>query len=173
MVNFLKKSWVQFLIMLSLVVGLTACRPAEPPLEFTPEGAIIQKAITLQLEQTEQRLSEQLKVPSPQFEISNIQVKNNVPVFIENLAAYHLSGTYRLKLKLLHRDVLQDKNPFDIYLQRQAEGKTWRLLSKTIPNSTAQPQWSSYLIELDEPILTREPEVQQPSPATTIDDETI
>ncbi len=153
MASFMGKRLIQVIFTVFLMVGLTACQPAKPPVEFTPDGAIVQKAIALQLEQTERRLSKQLKVPVPTFEISKINVKNNDPVFIEDLAAYHLTGTYRLKLQLPHQEVIQTKNPFDIYLQRQAEGKTWRLLSKTIKNSTTKPQWSSYLIEVESSVI--------------------
>lgn len=149
MIQFFRLRLLQLLLTLVFLVILTACRPTDPPLEFTPDGTVIQKAIALQLEQRERRLSEQLKVPIPTFEISKIKVDQNEPVFIEDLAAYHLMGTYRLNLKLPHQTVTQTKNPFDIYLQRQAEGKSWRLLTKTLDNSIAKPQWSSYLIEAD------------------------
>ncbi|MGK7930377.1 MAG: hypothetical protein AB4041_02935 [Microcystaceae cyanobacterium] len=153
MIQLFKQRLISLLLTLLFIVGLTACTPSEPPVEFTPDGAIIQKAITLQLEQTERRLSQQLKVSPPTFDISKIEVKNNDPVFINELAAYHLTGTYRLILQLPHRKVTQKKNPFDIYLQRQAEGKTWRLLTKTLETPTSQPQWSSYLIQVDAPII--------------------
>jgi hypothetical protein len=157
MIHFLQQRLISLLLTLFFLLGLTACTPSEPPVEFTPDGAIIQKAIALQLEQTERRLSKQLKVLPPTFEISKIEVKNNDPVFINELAAYHLTGTYRLILQLPHRKVTQRKNPFDIYLQRQAEGKTWRLLTKTLETPTANPQWSSYLIQVDDPIIEPQP----------------
>jgi hypothetical protein len=156
MSDFLQKRLISLILTLFFWLGLTACTPSEPPVEFTPDGAIIQKAIALQLEQTERRLSKQLNVSPPTLEISKIQVKKNDPVFINELAAYHLTGTYRLVLQFTHRKVTQQNNPFDIYLQRQAEGKTWRLLTKTLETPTSSPQWSSYLIQVDDPII--EPE---------------
>ncbi|MGK7945711.1 MAG: hypothetical protein AB4058_14710 [Microcystaceae cyanobacterium] len=156
MIYFLKQRLIAFLLTLSILMGLSACTPSEPPVEFTPDGAVVQKAIALQLEQTERRLSKQLKASLPTFEISKIEVKKNDPVFLNELAAYHLTGTYRLILQLPHRKVTQNNNPFDIYLQRQAEGKTWRLLTKTLETPTSKPQWSSYLIKVDIP--TVEPE---------------
>ncbi len=138
---------IPFFLMIVLTIGLTACQTATPPTELTPDGEIVQKAIALQLSKTEERLSQQLNTSVPILEISKIQVKQNEPVFIEDLAAYHLTGTYRLKLKLPHQEVTQRQNPFDIYLQRQAEGKTWRLLRREVKDIQAEPQWSSYLIQ--------------------------
>ncbi len=135
------------LLILFFSLELTACRPATPPTEFTPDGEIVQKAIILQLSKTEERLSQQLNLPVPTLEISNIRVKTNEPVFINDLAAYRLTGTYRLKLTLSRQEVTQRQNPFDIYLQRQAEGKTWRLLIREVKDRMAMPQWSSYLID--------------------------
>lgn len=138
---------LSFLLVLFFLLELTACRPATPPTEFTPDGEIVQKAIILQLSKTEERLSQQLNLPVPTLEISNIRVKTNEPAFINDLAAYRLTGTYRLKLTLSRQEVTQRQNPFDIYLQRQAEGKTWRLLIREVKDRMAMPQWSSYLIE--------------------------
>ncbi len=138
---------VYTLWMMALLLWLTACSTPTPPLEFTPDGETLEKAITLQLNLTQQRLSEQLKIAAPTLDISNIKVEKNEPVFINDLAAYHLTGTYQLKLILPRQEVTQRKNPFDIYLQLQAEGKTWRLLWREGRNAASQPQWSSYLIE--------------------------
>lgn len=129
-----------------LIIFLTACTAATPPLEFAPDSELIQKAIALQLNQTEGRLSKQLNTISPEFEINQIRVKTIEPVFIEALPSYHLQGTYNLKLKLPRQEVKQKSNHFEIYLQRQIEGKTWRLLWQQV-NYTGESQWSSYLIE--------------------------
>ncbi|MFM7441150.1 MAG: hypothetical protein ACKO2V_21570, partial [Snowella sp.] len=83
--------------------------------------------------------------PSPEFEISEIRIKIIEPVFIEGLSSYHLQGRYNLKLKLPRQEVSQKGNQFEIYLQRQIEGKTWRLLRRQV-NSEGDSQWSSYLI---------------------------
>jgi hypothetical protein len=129
-----------------LIILLTACTAATPPLEFAPDGELIQKAIALQLSQTEGRLSKQLNAIRPEFEINQIRVKTIEPVFVEALPSYHLQGTYNLKLKLSRQEVNQRSNRFEIYLQRQIEGKTWRLLRQQI-NFTGKSQWFSYLIE--------------------------
>jgi hypothetical protein len=138
--------WYQCLLSGILIILLTACTSAKPPLEFAPDPKLIQKAIALQLSQTENRLSKQLNAINPEVEINQIRVKIIEPVFVEALPSYRLQGTYNLKLKLPRQEAKQTNNPFEIYLQRQIEGKTWRLLRQQI-NPAGEAQWSSYLIE--------------------------
>jgi hypothetical protein len=134
-------------ILAAILILLVGCSSTVPPLEFAPDGEIIQKAIMLQLEQTEQGISQQLKTARPQLEISQINVKKIEPVYVSDLAAYHLQGTYNLTLKLPRQQVTQKKNRFDIYLQRQIEGKTWRLLRRKPDINRQESPWSSYLIQ--------------------------
>lgn len=138
--------WYQCLLFSILIIFLTACTAAKPPLEFAPDAEFIQKAIALQLTQTEGRISKQLNAINPELEINQIRVKTIEPVFVEALPSYHLQGTYNLKLKLPYQEVKQKNNRFEIYLQRQIEGKTWRLLRQQV-NPAGESQWSSYLIE--------------------------
>ncbi|GFE69625.1 hypothetical protein [Chroococcus sp. FPU101] len=130
-----------------LILLLNACSSPTPPKEFAPDGETVKKAIMLQLKQTEASLSEYLDASSPKLDISKINVKKLEPIFIAKLATYHLQGTYNLNLKLPRQKVTQQSNPFDVYIQRQIEGKTWRLLKRDLHNDDAQPQWTSYLIE--------------------------
>jgi len=57
------------------------------------------------------------------------------------LPAYHLQGDYDLTLRLPHQKDTKQHNNFDLYLQRQIEGKTWRLLEEVAS------QWRSYLVK--------------------------
>ncbi len=143
----IKKCWYQPLLALILILLLSACSGStEAPSEFAPPGEIVQKAIALQLEQTQQQLSQQLQVVSPILEIRQIKVKNLESLVIAQLPTYHLQGTYNLKLKLPRQQVKQKNNPFDLYLQRQAEGKTWRLLKRQVNAQGSSSPWTSYLI---------------------------
>jgi hydroxypyruvate isomerase len=141
----LKKRWIAAIVTFVLIFLLNACSSVKPPLEFAPDGEIVQKAIALQLSQTQQGLGQQLNASRPEFKITQISVKKIEPIAVSNLAAYHLKGTYNLTLILPRKQVKQKNNHFDLYLQRQIEGKTWRLLKRNL-NSSQQPQWSSYLI---------------------------
>jgi hypothetical protein len=143
----MKNRWFQPILAAILIFVLAACSSPTPPTEFAPDGEIIQKAIALQLNQTEALLSQQLNASPPDLEISKIAVKRLEPVFVEELPAYHLQGTYQLDLSLPRQQVSQKNNPFDIYLQRQAEGKTWRLLKRELHEPNAETQWKSYLIQ--------------------------
>lgn len=143
----MKTRWYTIIVVLLIILLLNACSSLTPPLEFAPDGDIVKKAIVLQLKQTEATLSEYLMASNPKLDINQINVKKIDPIFISHLASYHLQGTYNLKLKLPRQKVTQQSNPFDIYLQRQVEGKTWRLLRRDLHDGDAQPQWTSYLIE--------------------------
>ncbi len=147
-----KQDLIKGLLVIFFSFLLTACQSKVVPLEFAPDGKIVQQAIALQLQQRLNPLSEQLKTQKPQLNISNISVKKIDPITITNLPSYHLTGTYNLKLILPRQEIKQTKNQFDVYLQRQAEGKTWRLLSKDNKISTETSSWKSYLINVNDPI---------------------
>lgn len=132
---------------LILILLLNSCGYRTPPKELAPSGEIVKSAIALQLKQAEVTLAQQLNLASPEIEISKIRVNKLQPLFIAKLPTYHIKGKYNLKLKLSRRQIAQNNNSFDIYLQRQAEGKTWRLLKKE-PHQN-QNQWSSYLVGLE------------------------
>ncbi|MGL5034396.1 MAG: hypothetical protein ACRC6M_11415 [Microcystaceae cyanobacterium] len=131
---------------------LTACQATtSAPLEFAPDGEVVQKAIALALNQTQTRLSQQLKTPAPQLELDNINVKKLEAIVVNELPAYHLTGFYDVKLTLPRQTVTQKKNSFEIYLQRQSEGKSWRLLKREAKPADQASQWSSYLILTSSP----------------------
>ncbi len=139
------------LILCFCCLTLIACQAEKPPIEFAPAGAVVQEAIVFQLERTQTALSQQLNAPTPGFEVSNINVENIEAIAVNNLPAYHLRGVYNLKLILPRQTVTQKRNPFDIYLQRQSEGKSWRLLRRDIDPRTDREQWSSYLVDFQAP----------------------
>jgi hypothetical protein len=138
----------QIILAIVFTFLFTSCSLASPPIELAPQGEIVKKAISLQLKLTESDISNQLNTVNPQLEIKNINVKKIEPVFITKLAAYHLQGSYNLKIGLPRQKVQQQDNQFDLYIQRQSEGKTWRLLKTETRNDKNKPiQWSSYLIK--------------------------
>lgn len=140
------KECCQKILIITLILLIGACSSATPPRELAPGGDIVKRAIELQIDRSEQRISEYLTASPPKLEINKIAVKQIEPIFVGDLAAYHLQGTYNLTLKFSRQQVTQNKNSFDIYLQRQAEGKTWRLLRRDFDRAKNSIQWSSYLI---------------------------
>lgn len=138
---------VKSIVSIVLIALLTACGNNAPTLGFAPNKQLVEKAIALQLSQTQQQLTQQLQSSAPKFEITQVKLKQLQPLFINNLPTYHFRGTYSLKFKLGKQQVTQQNNLFDVYLQRQNEGKTWRL---AIPKHIRQGKsitWQSYLIE--------------------------
>ena len=100
----------------------------------------------LQVSQRQQQLTQTLHTLPPQVEISQVKLKQLEPVFINDLATYHVWGTYTLTLQLPDQKLTQPYNSFDVYLQRQKEGKTWRLVLPDPINKGTPANWRTYLI---------------------------
>ncbi len=126
--------WSQIILGLILIPVLTACGTPRP------DSDIVSKAIARQIAAQYAGLSEQLDTAVPELAISGIAVKLVETMKMGKLPTYHLQGTYNLQLDLPSQQV-QQQNPFDIYLQRQAEGKTWRLLRR---EEGEEEKWLSY-----------------------------
>lgn len=129
-----------------LLLTLGACQPVSAPLEFAPDGPVVRAALTYQLQETQRRLSEQLEIPAPEVKLSDIRVETLEPILIQKLAAYHLRGRYDVSLTLPRQHQERKNNRFEIYLQRQEEGKSWRLLQREVL-ADQTTQWYSELIE--------------------------
>ncbi|QIR40980.1 hypothetical protein HCG51_32745 [Tolypothrix sp. PCC 7910] len=130
------------LVLTALLVLLTACGT----IGLLPTNQLVQKAIALQLEQTQQQLSQKLDLDLQGFDIEKLAISEQKPLTVENLPAFRVRGTYDLIIKLPKRRLTQLQQPFEVYLQIQREGKTWRLLLPERVNKDTQPIWHSYLI---------------------------
>ena len=144
------RRWLQIGLILLLTV-LSACGGNAPPKGLAPGREIIKHAIAQQLTLTEDRLTTQLDRPRvTDFSVQNLKVKTLNPLYIADLPTYEINGTYTLKLTLPRQEVTQEKSEFEVYLQRQVEGKTWRLLirdeEKEQPPDQTQTAWRSYLV---------------------------
>jgi len=133
-------------IILTIFWMLSSCGTNTPTLGLAPTKQLVQKAIAFQVSQTQQQLTQQLQSPSSQFDITQVKLKQIEPFFIENLATYRVLGTYSLTIELPKQRVTQQKNLFDIYLQRQQEGKTWRLAVPQAIEHGKPSSWRTYLI---------------------------
>lgn len=131
------------LLTVILLVLLTACGT----IGLVPTSELVQKAIAFELEQTQQKLSQQLDLDFQGFEIKRLSISQEQPLTIENLPAFRVQGTYDLVVKLPKRRLTQPRKPFNLYLQIQQEGKTWRLLLPDKGSKDTQPIWRSYLIQ--------------------------
>jgi hypothetical protein len=130
------------------IIALTACGTSTPSRGLAPSKQLVQKAIALQVSQTQEQLTEQLQASPPNFEIARVALKQLEPLFLDGLPTYHILGTYNLKIQL-PQQVTQQKNSFDIYLQRQKQGKTWRLAIPEDKGESAKATWRTYLIPFD------------------------
>ncbi len=132
-------------VALIFLLFLTACGSPTPPTSFAPGGEIVKSAIALSLNLTQEKVTKQLNASDPNLGVSQINVKNIEPIYIGHLPTYHLEGTYNLKIGLPEQEVTQKDNPFDIYIQRQKEGKSWRLVKRET-DSEGETQWLTYFI---------------------------
>lgn len=128
-------------VILVCLMALLGCQSASAPLEFAPDGAVIQQTIQAKLATHYRDLSQTIAATPPQLEIKNIAVKDIESFFLNRLPVYHVRGTYDVSLAFSHQDRNRRNNAFDLYLQRQKEGKTWRSLE---PDVTG---WRSYQLE--------------------------
>ncbi|MBH8566390.1 hypothetical protein I8748_30265 [Nostoc sp. CENA67] len=126
-----------------LLVLLTACGS----IGLLPTSQLVQKAIALQLSLTQQQLSQQVNLDFRGLEIKRLAITQEQPLTIENLPAFRVRGNYDLIVKLPQRQLTQPQQPFDLYLQIQQEGKTWRLLLPDKGSKDNQRIWRSYMIE--------------------------
>lgn len=117
---------------IALAVLLTACGT----IGLQPGKDLIEQAIALQLTQTRQELSQQLRLDdqATDLKINRVTIAEQTPLRIKDLPSFHIVGTCDLTVKLPKRSVTQRDVPFEVYLQRQQEGKTWRA---AFPKTTA------------------------------------
>ncbi|NJL78027.1 MAG: hypothetical protein HC836_00940 [Richelia sp. RM2_1_2] len=132
---------VKLVLTVILLVLLTACSFGTP----SPNKQLIKKAIALSMQETQQQLSEKLNLDFREFEINHLSIKQRKLMTVEGLPAFRIQGTYDLNLKLAKRTLAQPQKPFDVYLQLQKEGKTWRLLLPPLSNENTSI-WHSYLL---------------------------
>ena len=133
---------IRFVFTVILLILVTACTS----LALLPTPELVQKAIALQLEQTQQQLNQQLDLNFQKFNIQRISITQEQPLTIENLPAYRVQGNYDFTVKLPKRSFKQVQKPFEVYLQIQKEGKSWRLLIPEKNRPNPQSKWQSYLI---------------------------
>ncbi|WP_413173352.1 hypothetical protein [Anabaena azotica] len=133
---------IRFVLTGILLLLVTACTS----LALLPTYDLVQKGIALQLEQTQQELQQKVDLDFQKFAIQGISITQQQPLTIGNLPAYHVQGTYNLIVKLPNREISQPQKPFDIYLQIQREGKSWRLLLPKKTDNNTPSIWHSYLI---------------------------
>jgi len=112
--------------ILALLLGilLTACSAVSP----YPPRQIVEQAIAIELNQTQQELRQQLRLGTESVEVhvDRVAIAEQTPLTIDELQSFRVRGTCDFTLKLPQRQITRQQNPFEVYLQRQKENKTWR-----------------------------------------------
>jgi hypothetical protein len=113
---------------------------------YTPNNNLAKKAVAIQVQQTQAKLSQQLDLDIKGFEIKHLAIRQLQSQSVQNLPAYRVKGVYDLVLNFPKRKLTTEKKPFDIYMQLQKEGKTWRLLQPEKGDTAGETVWRSYLV---------------------------
>lgn len=137
---------VSLVLTAIFLVALTACGANTPPLGLAPNKQLVQKAIALQVNQTQQQLTQRLQSIPPKIQITQVKLKQLEPLFLDDLATFHIWGTYSFKVKLPSQQLPEQQRPFDVYLERQPEGKTWRLVVPERIGNSSPVSWRTYRI---------------------------
>jgi hypothetical protein len=108
--------------------------------------SIVREGISLYLGYTQTALSESLHLEPPTFRVQGVNIEDQQVFLHDRLPTYHVRGHYTLRLKFPNQTVTQTDNSFDLYLQEQAENKSWRLLLPADADSTDLERWQSLLV---------------------------
>jgi len=140
-----KQSVLRYLWAIALLIMLTGCGV----LGGGPNHQLVERAIALELDQAQQVLSQQLRLNSQpnKLWINRVKVNEQTPLVIQDLQAYRVRGTYDYTIKLPTQQVTQRDNAFEVYLQRQKEGKTWKLAQLQV-NKDGELAWVTQRIYL-------------------------
>lgn len=117
---------------------------------FIPDQQLIGRAIARQMQLTSSNLQENLLMQgkvNQAFIIDRVQIENIENFDIIGGRSYHVRGAYHLQSDSPSQTKIRANHPFDLYIQRQIEGKTWRLLRPVFDQEGKQINWLSYLID--------------------------
>jgi hypothetical protein len=125
------KRFFNLVLVLVLGVSLTACGGGQGP-----STAVIERAIALTVEASQQPLAQQLRLTAPTAKVlgvDSVRLDRSEPEQIEGGRAYHLTGHYKLSYPQSDRKVTQENLPFELHLKPQKLGKDlrWQLATAT------------------------------------------
>lgn len=121
-----------------LVSLLTACGLGD-----APDRATVEQAIVMQVNQTQQELSQQLRQRGevPSAKVDRVKIESQKRMAIEDSTGYQVRGTYDVTLNARQR-ITQHQNSFEVYLQRQED--SWQLA-----RPQAEGGWVTQLVEAE------------------------
>jgi hypothetical protein len=119
-----------------------------------PKTTVVERAIALQFRQTQAELSTLLRPDDsapPDFRISHVKVSDRQSLIIGDLKSVRVQGTYDVTLtypdRRLNSRVVQRQNPFEVFLQQQPDGDTWRLAQLKQGTQAEDERWLTTLIQ--------------------------
>lgn len=116
------------------------------PIVLITDYGLVQRAISWQISLSEQKIgglySGNFSPPST-VRVDGIRITQVQSLMIQNLPSFRVRGNYDLQLKRRGQRLTQKQSPFDIYLQRQKQGLTWRL-ARPLGNG----EWGTWGLDL-------------------------
>jgi hypothetical protein len=100
------------------------------PMVLITDSRLVQRAISRQISLSEEKIG---GLYSPQnadastIRVHGIRITQVESLMIENLPSLRSRGNYDLQRKRRGQRLIQKQKPFDLYLQSQKQGLTWRL----------------------------------------------
>lgn len=140
------RSIITLVLTVIFGIALTACGTAKPTLGVAPSKYLIEKALEEQVTQTQQQLAQQLQSSPPEFAITQIAFQQLQPLYLGDLPTYRIQGTYHITIKSPKQPLTETENSFNMYLQRQKEGKTWRIALPQYISNGIPTNWRTYLL---------------------------
>lgn len=147
-------------VVLSLTIALAGCSAARGGM---PPMAVVERALGLQALLTQAALSgaalsghwptvDDLDVsdhatgqplPFSPLPWEHLQIEGRSPVVVDELPAVAVRGHY----DLVGAGGDRRRFPFEVILQRQRRGQTWRLAKRQPRADGAPPRWSTYRLQ--------------------------
>lgn len=123
-----------------LIFVLVACSSNAAPF-LSPQ--LVQKALTLQLDETQLQLSQQLvSSRSHSVKVHQVMISQQTALSFDKSTVYRVKGTFDATFSLSKHRSVQHQVPFELWLMPQKEGKTWRLIrfdQHAVPLPISQP----------------------------------
>jgi hypothetical protein len=127
-------------LTLLLTIAMVSCDRLNPNADLPLETALLRQAQFGQ----EQLLSQLRLNPAPVLHVRHIRVQSRRDLLIQNTLSYAVRGVYDLEIEFPQRTLTRHHQPFELFLQPQAEGETWRLAK--LDDTVDPPQWKTYLL---------------------------
>ncbi len=123
-----------------LMIAVVSCDRLNPNADLPLEMALLRQA-----QFGQEQLIGQLRFnQAPILHVRHIRVQSRRDLLIQDFPSYAVCGVYDLEIEFPRRTLTRQRQPFEIFLQPQSEGTTWRLAR--FDDTVNPPQWKTYLL---------------------------